>query len=40
VALKNIIGLDAFIDKEQWSVIQMKEEYHAKFAAISNHLPM
>jgi hypothetical protein len=34
VALKNIAGLDAFINKEQWSVIWMKEEYHAKFVAI------
>ncbi len=31
VALKNIIGLDAFVNKEQWSIIRMKEEYHAKF---------
>jgi len=30
VTLKNIIGLDAFINKEQWSIIWMKEEYHAK----------
>jgi len=31
IALKNIVGLDAFINKEQWNVIQMKEGYHAKF---------
>jgi len=31
VALQNIVGLDVFINKEQWSVIHMKEEYHAKF---------
>jgi hypothetical protein len=31
VALKNIAGPDAFINKEQWNMIQMKEEYHAKF---------
>ncbi len=24
VALKNIVGLDAFVNKEQWSVIQIK----------------
>jgi ABC-type dipeptide/oligopeptide/nickel transport system ATPase subunit len=34
VALKNIVGLDAFVNKEQWNVIWMKEEYHAKFATI------
>jgi len=34
VALKNIIGPEAFINKEQWSVIWMKEEYHARFVAI------
>jgi len=32
VALKNIAGLDAFVNKEQWNVIWM--EYHAKFVAI------
>jgi hypothetical protein len=25
VALKNIAGLDAFVNKEEWSVIRMKE---------------
>jgi hypothetical protein len=34
VALKNIAGPNAFIDKEQWNMIHMKEEYHAKFVAI------
>jgi hypothetical protein len=34
VALKNIIKLDAFVNKKQWNVIQMKEEYHTKFVAI------
>jgi hypothetical protein len=34
VAFKNITRLDAFINKEQWSIIQMKEEYHARFAII------
>jgi hypothetical protein len=34
VALKNIAKLDAFINKEQWNVIWMKEEYHAKFATL------
>jgi hypothetical protein len=24
---KNIVRLDAFVNKKQWSVIQMKEEY-------------
>jgi len=34
VALKNIDGLDAFINKKQWNVIWMKEECHAKFTTI------
>jgi hypothetical protein len=34
VTLKNIVGLDAFVNKKQWSVIRMKEEYQAKFVAI------
>jgi hypothetical protein len=28
---KNIAGPDALVNKEQWSMIQMKEDYHAKF---------
>ncbi len=34
VALKNIAKLDAFVNKEQRSIIQMKEEYQAMFVAI------
>jgi len=34
VAFKNIVGLDAFVNKEQLSAIWMKEDYHAKFAMI------
>jgi len=34
VALKNIVGLDAFVNKEQWNVIRMKKEYHAWFVTI------
>jgi methenyltetrahydromethanopterin cyclohydrolase len=34
VALKNIARVDAFVNKEQWSVIRMKEEYPAKFPTI------
>jgi len=30
-ALKNIVRPDAFVNKEQWSMIWMKENYHAKF---------
>lgn len=30
-ALKNITRLDAFVNKEQWSMIWMKEYYLAKF---------
>jgi hypothetical protein len=33
VALKNIDGLDAFVNKKQWSIIRMKK-YHVRFAAI------
>ncbi len=32
VTLKNIVGLD--VNKEQWGVIRMKEQYHAKFVKI------
>ncbi len=34
VVLKNIVGLDVFVNKEQWNTIRMKEEYHTKFVAI------
>jgi hypothetical protein len=34
VVLKNIVGLNVFINKEQWSVIQMKEAYHNMFVGI------
>jgi hypothetical protein len=32
--LKNIARPNAFVEKEQWSIICMKEEFHAKFATI------
>jgi hypothetical protein len=34
VPFTNIARSYAFVNKEQWSVIRMKEEYHAKFIAI------
>jgi hypothetical protein len=34
IAFKNIARPDAFVEKEQWSMICMKEEFHAKFATI------
>ncbi len=34
VAFNNIAGPDAFVNKEQWNVIRMKEEYHTRFVAI------
>jgi hypothetical protein len=34
VALKNVIGSDAFVNKDQWNIIQMTEEYHARFVTI------
>ncbi len=32
--MKNVARPDAFVNKEQWNVIQMKENYHAKVARI------
>ncbi len=32
--LKRIIGPHPFVENEQWSVICMKEEFHARFVAI------
>ncbi len=34
VTSKNIVGLDAFVNKEQWNIIQVKEEYNVRFATI------
>ncbi len=34
IALKRIVGPHAFVENEQWSVVCMKEEFHARFAAI------
>jgi hypothetical protein len=34
IVFKNIVGLDAFINKEQWNIIWMKEEYHTKTTTI------
>jgi hypothetical protein len=34
IAFKNIVGPDAFVNKEQWNIIRMKEEYHAKFTTV------
>ncbi len=27
--LRNIVELNAFVEEEQWSVVQMKEKFHA-----------
>jgi len=32
--LKKIVGPHAFVENEQWSVVHMKKEFHAKFATI------
>ncbi len=32
--LKRITGPHAFVENEQWSVVRMKEEFHARFVAI------
>jgi hypothetical protein len=34
VDFKNIVGSDAFVNKEQWNIFRMKEGYHAKFVRI------
>jgi hypothetical protein len=34
VGFRNIVALNAFVNKTQWSVIRTKEEYHAKFVTI------
>jgi hypothetical protein len=31
---KNITKPNAFVEKEQWSIVRMKEEFHAKFVTI------
>jgi hypothetical protein len=33
-ALRKIVGPHAFVENEQWSVVHMKEEIHARFATI------
>jgi len=33
-AFKRIASPHAFVENEQWSVVCMKEEFHAKFVAI------
>jgi hypothetical protein len=32
--LKRIIGSHVFVKNEQWSVVHMREEFHARFVAI------
>jgi hypothetical protein len=32
--LRKIVGPYAFVKDEQWSVVRMKEEFHARFVAI------
>jgi hypothetical protein len=34
VAFKTIARLDTFVNKEQWNMTRIKEEYHAKFVMI------
>jgi len=34
IILKKIIGPHAFVENEQWSVLCMKEEFHARFVTI------
>jgi hypothetical protein len=34
VAFKNIARPNAFVNKKQWSMIRIMEEYHTKFATI------
>jgi hypothetical protein len=32
--LKKITNPNAFVENEQWNVVHMKEEFHARFTAI------
>jgi hypothetical protein len=32
--LKKIAGPHAFVENEQWNIVPMKEEFHARFATI------
>jgi hypothetical protein len=34
ITLKKIVGPHVFVENEQWSVIGMDEEFHARFASI------
>jgi hypothetical protein len=34
VAFKNIAGPDAYVNKEHWNIIRMKEKYHDMFTTI------
>jgi hypothetical protein len=34
IALKRIVGPHAFVENEQWNVVRMKEEFHARFVTI------
>jgi hypothetical protein len=33
-ALKRFVGPHVFVENEQWNVIHMKKEFHARFATI------
>jgi hypothetical protein len=32
--LKKIVGLHAFVENEQWNILCMKKEFHARFVAL------
>ncbi len=41
IALKNIVKLDAFVNKEQWSIIQIEEGIPCQVCNnLANYLPM
>jgi len=40
IALKKMVGPHAFVENEQCSVVYMKEEFHVKFVAILQIIPM
>jgi hypothetical protein len=34
IILKKIVGPHVFVESEQWKVVHMKKEFHARFIAI------
>ncbi len=34
IVLRKIVGPHVFVENQQWNVVHMKEEFHARFVAI------